>query len=100
GGREAAVLKEAGCPPVSGKVLNDSTVTKNLRISSPQSGPGYAGVANLSMTRQGQLGLLKDQNAEKRSDRFLQVEMFDAPPMTAELSGLKAEDAVAFIYSH
>ena len=32
-------------------------------------------------------------------DRFLGVEMFTAPPMTENLSGLKAEYAIALIYS-
>ena len=34
-----------------------------------------------------------------RTDRFLQVEMIAAPPMTAELSGLRVEYAIALIYS-
>src|SRR5262245_53307966 len=98
-GPAPAVLQQAGYTPAFGKERNDRTVTKSRRITSRQSGPGYAGVANLSMTRQGQVGLLKDQNVEKATDRFLQVEMIDAPPMTAELSGLKVEYAIALIYS-
>src|SRR5439155_17002476 len=38
-----------------------------------------------------------DPKADK--DRFLEVEMFTSPPMTARLSGLKVEYALALMYS-
>jgi hypothetical protein len=81
------------------KVINDSTVTRALRISSPQSGPVYAGAATLSLTRQNQLSLKDDENVAGSKERFLQADMFTRPPMTAELSGLKVEYAVALLYS-
>ena len=98
-GPARAVLQQAGYTPVLVKVRNDSTVTKPLRVSSPQAGPVYGGVARLSLTRQDQVGLMAEGKAAGKADRFLQVEMFASPPMTAELSGLKVEYALALLYS-
>lgn len=83
-------LQQAGYTPVLVKVINESTVKKPLRILSPQSGTVYSG-AGLQA---------KDPKADpKVVERFLQVEMFTAPPMTADLSGLGVEYAIALIYS-
>ena len=51
-----------------------------LRLSSPQAGPVYAGMARLSMTRQDQTapaGRIRTIGSDK--GRFLQVEMFTQP---------------------
>jgi hypothetical protein len=83
-----AVLQQAGYVPALVKVVNESTVKKSLKIVSPQSGDRYSG--------------RQDKNPKddpKIVGRFLQVEMFTAPPMTADLSGLKVEYALALIYS-
>jgi len=98
-GPAKATLQQAGYTPVLVKVTNDSTATKPLRISSPQAGPPYAGMARLSMTRQDQMHLLTDAKYRPDKDRFLHVEMFTSQPMTANLSGLKVEYAIALIYS-
>ncbi len=98
-GPARATLQQAGFTPVLIKVINDSTVTETLRIRSPQSGPVYAGVATLSMSRQDQLKLKENENTLGNRDRFLAVEMFSSQPMTARLSGLKVEYAIALIYS-
>jgi hypothetical protein len=98
-GPARALLQQAGYTPVLIKVLNDSTVTRPLRVTSPQAGPVYGGVARLSLTRQDQIGLMAEGNAPARDDRFLQVEMFSSPPMTPELSGLPVEYALALVYS-
>jgi hypothetical protein len=98
-GPAPAALQQAGYTPVLVKVINDSTVTKALRIRSPQAGPPYAGMARLSMTRQDQLHLLLDPKYRPDRDRFLHVEMFTGQPMTPKLSGLKVEYALALIYS-
>jgi hypothetical protein len=98
-GPAKAILQQAGYTPVIVKVINDSTVTKALRIRSPQAGPPYAGMARLSMIRQDQLRLLLDPKYRPDKDRFLHVEMFTGQPMTANLGGLKVEYAVALIYS-
>jgi hypothetical protein len=85
-GPATATLQQGGFVPLLIKVLNDSTVQKTLRITSPQSGPVYSGG-----------GARNDPHADK--DRFLQVEMFTSPPMTGTLSGLKVEYALALAYS-
>lgn len=94
-----AVLQQGGYTPVIVKVLNESTGTQQLRIGSPQAGPVYAGVAKLSMEREHQEHLRENENTEGRTDRFLDLEMFSAPPMSANLSGLGVEYAIALIYS-
>ena len=89
-GPAEAKLQQAGFVPVLVKVTNDSTVKKQLKITSPQSGDVYSGAGRSE----------KDPKADpKVVDRFLQAEMFTAPPMTAELSGLRVEYAIALIYS-
>jgi hypothetical protein len=98
-GPAAARLQQAGFAPVLVKVINESTATKPLRIFSPQAGPPYAGVAKLSMERQRQEPLRQNENTAGRTYRFLQVEMFTSPPMTANLSGLAVEYAIALVYS-
>src|SRR5262249_53215562 len=92
------ILQQAGFTPAIVKVVNQPEVTKPLRISSPQAGPVYAGVAKLSMERQGQTQLRENENA-KGENRFLHVEMFTSQPLTPNLSGLKVEYALALIYS-
>src|SRR6185437_10359001 len=91
-GPAPANLQQGGFTPVLVKVVNQSTVTKRLRIVSPQAGAVYSGESPGSLTRQGQLQLKSDADAsaDKRraNDRFLQVEMFTSPPMTSNLSGL------------
>jgi Ca2+-binding EF-hand superfamily protein len=83
-------LQQAGYTPVLVKVVNESTVKKPLRILSSQSGTVYSGAGRQE----------KDPKADpKVIERFLQVEMFTAPPMTADLSGLGVEYAIALIYS-
>jgi hypothetical protein len=85
-----AVLQQSGFTPVLIKVVNDSTVKKPLRILSPQAGPVYAGQGRNSADPKA------DPNAPKR---FLQAELYVGPPMTAKLSGLRAEYCVALFYS-
>ncbi|MEX2232999.1 MAG: CehA/McbA family metallohydrolase [Cyclobacteriaceae bacterium] len=98
-GPAQGTLQQAGYTPVVVKVVNESSGTQRLRIGSPQAGPVYAGVAELSMERQHQEHLRKNENTEGRTDRFLDLEMFEGPPMTANLSGLGVEYAIALIYS-
>jgi hypothetical protein len=98
-GPAKATLQQAGYTPILVKVTNDSTASKSLRISSPQAGPPYAGMARLSMTRQDQIHLLTDPKYRPEKDRFLHVEMFTSQPMTPNLSGLNVEYAIALIYA-
>ena len=78
-------LQQGGFVPVIIKVVNESTSKKPLAISSPQAGPVFGG------------GGAKNPVGDK--NRFLQAEMYQAAPMTANLSGLKAEYALALLYS-
>jgi hypothetical protein len=80
-----AELQQAGYTPVLLKIHNESTVTKQLNIASPQAGPIFSG---------GRAGSEKGD-----LDRFLDVEMFRKPPMTTNLSGLEVEYAIALIAS-
>ena len=94
-----AVLQQAGYTPVLVKIVNESRGTQRLRMTSPQAGPVYAGMSKLSSERMQQPHLRENENTGRRTDRFLEVEMFGAPPMTADLSGLEVEYAIALIYS-
>jgi hypothetical protein len=98
-GPAKAMLQQAGWTPILIKVVNQSTATKSLRIISPQAGPVYAGVAQLSMQRQQQPQLRENENTGRATDRFLAVEMFTDRPMTAALSGLEVEYAIALVYA-
>jgi hypothetical protein len=83
-GPAPAVLQQGGYTPVLIKVVNESTVKKGLRVSSPQAGPAYGGE------------YFRDTKGDK--NRFLDVELFTRPPMTATLSGLKVEYVIALVY--
>jgi hypothetical protein len=83
-GPAPAKLQQGGFTPALVKVLNDSTVKKAVRISSPQAGPVYSGGFG---------------NPKGDPGRFLDVEMFTKPPLTPTLSGLKVEYALALIGS-
>lgn len=98
-GPAPAGLQQGGYTPVLVKVLNEAVTTKGLRISSPQSGPVTAGGARLSMERQDQTHLTQGEKPGGAPERFLQVEMLASQPMTATLSGLGVEYAVALLYS-
>jgi len=97
-GPAAAKMQQAGYTPVLIKVINHATSLAKLRISSTQAGPSYAGVAKGTMERERQTHLRENENT-KGEHRFLEVSVFDAPPMTANLSGLEVEYAIALIYS-
>jgi hypothetical protein len=99
-GPAAARLQQGGYTPVIVKVVNESTITKRLRIVSLQAGPVYAGVAPLSLQRQQQTELGENPNKTGDRERFLNVEMLAVPPMTDKLSGLEVEYAIALIYCH
>ncbi|AMV22927.1 EF hand [Gemmata sp. SH-PL17] len=85
-----AILQQAGWTPVLVKVMNDSTVKKQLRVMSAQAGPVYSGPG------QDAKGAKADP---KIVERFLGAELFIAPPMTDTLSGLKVEYAIVLLYS-
>ncbi|MDB5336983.1 MAG: hypothetical protein JWN70_2602, partial [Planctomycetaceae bacterium] len=94
-----ATIQQAGFTPLLVKVINQSTIARPLVIKSPQAGPVYAGIALGTLVRQAQTELKENENTAGRTDRFLNVEMFSAPPMTRNLSGLEVEYAIALIAS-
>ena len=98
-GPAAAVLQQNGYTPVIVKVANESGGTQRLRIVSAQSGPVYAGMSKLAGDRMQQPHLRVNENTEGRRDRFLELELYAAPPMTPNLSGLAVEYVIALIYS-
>ena len=98
-GKAEARLQQAGFTPFLVKIENHGAVSQALQIESAQSGPVYGGVSQLSMERQQQLELRKNENTGNDPDRFLALEMFTASPMTEYLSGLEMEYAIALIYS-
>ena len=98
-GPASAALQQSGYTPVLTKVINEGGVTARLRIGSPQAGGVYAGMSALAGERMQQQRLRENENVEKRTDRFLDLEMFSAAPMSATLSGLQVEYAIALIYS-
>lgn len=97
-GPAAAQVQQGGYTPVLIKVINHATSVARLQISSPQSGPSYAGVAKGTMERERQTPLRENENTQG-ANRFLEISLFDAPPMTSNLSGLEVEYAIALIYS-
>ncbi|WP_372897506.1 CehA/McbA family metallohydrolase [Stieleria sp.] len=97
-GPATAKLQQAGYTCHIVKVLNNSTVTRSLRIMSPQAGPVYAGAAEAILKRQAQTELKENENTDRATDRFLELEMYNAQPMSAQLSGLEVEYALAMIY--
>jgi len=94
-----AVIQQGGFTPLLVKVVNDSTVTRQLRVDSPQAGPVYAGAALGILQRQAQTELNDNENTAGATDRFLVVEMFQSPPMTRNLSGLTVEYALVLVLS-
>ncbi len=90
-GSAIANLQQSGYVPLIVKVLNFSTSTGKLRVSSPQSGSVFAGTSKLSMERQQQTEFLGNQNESHSTDRFMSVEFHQSAPMTPNLSGLEVE---------
>ena len=97
-GPAKATLIQNGFQPCLIKVINESTLTERLRISSPQAGAVYAGVSTNSMQRQQQEKLIQNENLSGVRDRIFALEIFQSPPMTENLSGLEVEYAIALIY--
>jgi hypothetical protein len=90
-GPAVATLQQGGYTPVLIKVHNESTVTKPLRLSSPQALP----IASGGRTK---IKLDKLSDADIKN-RFLDVEICTDKPMTDKLSGLKVEYLLGLIHS-
>ena len=91
------VLQQGGYTPVMIKIINDATLARSLNISSPQAGAVYGGASEGILLRQAQTELKRNENTN-RERRFLDVEMYDQSPMTAKLSSLNVEYALALIH--
>ena len=98
-GPAKARLQQAGFTPVLVKVINQSALTRELRIVSPQSGQVYAGMTPLSAQRMQRTQLKETSETNAVPGRFLEAEMYSRPPLTPNLSGLAAEYVIALIYS-
>src|SRR6266571_4825699 len=98
-GPAEARLQQAGFTPVLVKVINQSALTRELRIVSPQSGQVYAGMTPLSAQRMQRTQLKETSETNAVPGRFLEAEMYSRPPLTPNLSGLAAEYVIALIYS-
>lgn len=98
-GPDKATIQQQGYRPALVKVINHSTSTSRLNITSPQSGPVYAGASDFTMRRQQQTELTENQNEQHSGERFLAVQLFDSPPMTKQLSGLTVEYAIVLLAS-
>ncbi len=98
-GPASANLQQFGYTPHLVKVLNHSTVTRQLRIDSPQGGAVFAGASDGSLRRQAQTELNRKENRDGASDRFLECEIYRGQPMTPRLSGLEVEYAIALLSS-
>jgi hypothetical protein len=97
-GPAKAVLQQGGYTPALLKVVNHGGSLARLRVTSPQAGPPYAGASKGSLARQRQLHLGENENTNKLH-RFLELALFDSPPMTPRLSGLEVEYVIALIHS-
>src|SRR5580765_7124690 len=98
-GPAKARLQQAGFTAVLVKVINQSTLTRELRVVSPQTGQVYAGMTPLSAQRMQRTHLKETSETNAVPGRHLEAEMYSQPPMTPNLSGLAAEYAIALIYS-
>ena len=98
-GPAKAMLQQGAYTPCIVKIVNLSTVTKELRITSPQAGQVYAGMTPLSAKRMQRESLHELDAKTANTNQFLDVEMYARPPMMPHLSGLEVEYALALIYS-
>jgi len=99
-GAARAQLVEQGWRVFLVKVRNDAGVTAQLRATSPQALPVYArGISNIPG------GFSLDPRPTQKitpadvADRWLELSMFDKPPLEAKLSGLNLEYRVVQLHS-
>ncbi|MDA7511056.1 CehA/McbA family metallohydrolase [Verrucomicrobia bacterium] len=92
-------LQQGGFTPLLVKIRNQSTSTESLRILSPESGPVYAGMSELSAVRMQRQSKGETKIDKADSHRFLEASIYNRHPMTERLSGLEVEYAIALIYA-
>lgn len=97
-GPAAPLPYQGGYRPFLVKIVNESSSTQTLRIQSPQAGQVYGGMTPLSASRIQRESLNETADPTGDPRRFLDLEMYQDPPMTSGLSGLEVEYAIALIY--
>jgi hypothetical protein len=99
-GRAEATLVEAGWRSFLVKVRNEAGVTAQLRAESPQALPVYAR-GKSDIPGGFSLDPVPTQTLTPRqvADRWLEISMFDRPPLQTRLSGLRVEYRVIQLYS-
>ena len=95
-GKADPMIQQSGFTPMLVHVRNDATLARRLRVTSPQAGPLYAGAAEGILLRQAQTELNINEN-KNRDRRFLDIEVFDKPPMTSGLSGAPVEYLIVLV---
>ena len=92
-------LQQNGYTAALVKVINESDTTPRLAMTSPQSGAVYGGAFKFTMLRMQQTELVANQNTNRSSDRFLDLEIYSSPPMSDQLNGLAVEYKIALLYA-
>lgn len=90
-GAARAELVEAGWRQFLVRVTNEAGTTAPLRVTSPQAGPVHE--------RPRRVNEPVPEPVPPYSARWAEVQMFDAPPLRATLSGLELEYRLVQIYS-
>ena len=95
-GPARAELVERGWRTFLVKVRNEAGVTAPLRVSSPHAQPVFSrGPRGFSMDPRPAQTI----SAADVADRWLDLELFDKPPLAAALSGLEVEYRILQLYS-
>ncbi len=97
-GAAKSVLQQSGYIPFLIRINNQGAVKTPLLVQSPQAGPSYAGVAELSMQRQDQLALRENEAKSDSPHRFLYLDFFSQSPLSIPPSGASIEYAILLIY--
>jgi hypothetical protein len=92
-------LVEKGWRQFLVKVVNESGATAPLSIVSPQSESVFAGGASQNASDRKLRGRNVPQTPINSADRWLDLQLFDKPPLTPALSGLKVEYRIISLYS-
>ena len=100
-GQAKATLVEAGWRSFLVKVRNEAGVTAQLRAESPNDLPVYARGQNTDIPGGFSLDPVPEQKLTPRqvADRWLEISMFDKPPLQPRLSGLRLEYRIIQLYS-
>lgn len=86
------ILVEQGWRVFLVKVINEAGVTPKLRVSSPNSGPIYIASTGSPEPK-------VTLNKSKIAERWLDIALYNKPPMQTGLSGLKLEYAIVEVFS-